>query len=90
MPRAPGTEVRLADAIRRGKRVCESLDRDLLTLDYHQLAPLAVEDVRDRLRIPEKSPDAVAAGSVGPFHPAGITEYQVAAARKQAAASPSH
>ncbi len=83
---APGNEVRLADAIWRGKRVCEALDRDLLTVDYHELAPLPIEDVRERLHIPPKSPDAVAAGSVGPFDPGGISEFQrEAAARVQAA-----
>ncbi len=85
----PGNEVRLADAIRRGKRVCEALDRDLLTIDYHELAPLPIDEVRDRLRIPDKSPDAVTAGSVGPFDPAGISEYQrEAAARLRASEAP--
>ena len=85
---APGNEVRLADAIRRGKRVCEAFDRDLLTVDYHELAPLAVDEVRDRLHIPEKSREALAIGSVGPFDPAGISAYQREAAREQAAGSP--
>lgn len=85
---APGNEVRLADAIRRGKHVCEALDRDLLTVDYHELAPLPIDDVRGRLHIPAKSPEAIAAGSVGLFDPGGISEYQrEAAARERASES---
>ncbi|HEU5300893.1 MAG TPA: hypothetical protein VFW06_01515 [Acidimicrobiia bacterium] len=84
----PGNEVRLADAIRRGKRVCEALDRDLLTVDYHELAPLPIGEVRERLHVPPKSPDAIAAGSAGPFEPGGISEFQrEAAARERASGS---
>jgi len=79
----PGNEVRLADAIRRGKRICEALDRDLLTFDYHELAPLPVDEVREHLHIPAKSPEAIAAGSVGPFDPGGISEFQREAAARE-------
>ncbi len=83
---APGTEVRLADAIRRGKLVCEALDQDLLSFDYHELAALAIDEVRDHLHIPPKSPDAIAVGSVGPFDPGGISEYQREAGAREHAA----
>lgn len=73
---SPGMQVRLADAIRRGKRTSEMFGTDLLAVDFHELAPLDLDDVRERLHIPVKSADAIAAGSVGPFHPDGISERQ--------------
>ncbi|MEX0666144.1 MAG: hypothetical protein WD598_15440 [Acidimicrobiia bacterium] len=77
----PGVDVRLADAIRRGKAVAEKLGRDLFTVDYHSVAEHPVSLLAELLEIPEKSPEAIAAGSVGPFEPAGITEYQREAGR---------
>jgi len=80
----PGMEVRLADAIRRGKVTAESYGRDLLEVDYHELAEWPVDEVRARLRIPPKSPEALAAGSPGVFEPGGISEFQRDAARRLA------
>ncbi len=75
----PGMDVRLADAIRRGKVVAEHLGKDLFKVDYHALAELPVEEVRRRLNIPPKSDAAIAAGSPGLFDPEGISEFQRAA-----------
>jgi hypothetical protein len=81
----PGMDVRLADALRRGKVIAEQLGKDLFTIDYHVLAPRQVDEVRVELHIPPKSPDAVAAGSVGLFDPEGMSEYQREAGRRMAA-----
>jgi hypothetical protein len=77
----PGMDDRLADAIRRGKLVAETFGKDLFHVDYHELAALPVDDVRAQLMIPPKSDAALAAGSIGPFHPDGLTEFQREAAR---------
>ncbi len=86
---SPGMDVRLADAIRRGKVVCETYGVDLFTVDYHALADRPIVEVRDMLGIPPKSEAAIAAGSPGPFDPAGMSEFQRAAgAAARAAGSP--
>jgi hypothetical protein len=71
-----GMDVRLADAIRRGKVIAEHFGRDLLDVDYHELAEWPVDDVRVLLGIPPKSLEAVAAGSPGVFDPGGISDLQ--------------
>jgi hypothetical protein len=81
----PGMDVRLADAIRRGKAVAENLGRDLFTVDYHSVAEHPVSLLTELLEIPEKSPEAIAAGSAGPFDPGGISEYQREAGKRLAA-----
>jgi hypothetical protein len=82
---APGMHHRVADAIRRGKEVCLRNQVDLFTLDYHELAPLPVEEVRERLGVPEKSADAQASGSAGLFTEEGMSDLQrqYAARRKE-------
>lgn len=77
---SPGMSDRLADAIRRGKVVAEAYGNDLFQVDYHELAPLPLDEVRERLCIPPKSEAALAGGSVGPSHPDGLSEFQRAAA----------
>lgn len=81
---APGMSHRLADAIRRGKRVCEQNNVDLFDVDYYALADRPVEELRDRLAIPPKSSRAVDAGSAGLFDLAGMssTQQQVVAQRR--------
>lgn len=72
----PGMNDRLADAIWRGKLVAESFGRDLFFVDYHELADRQIDDVREMLCVPAKSEAALAGGSVGPFHPDGLSEFQ--------------
>lgn len=73
---APGMHHRIADAIRRGKAVSEQYGTDLFCVDYHQLAPVGVDEVREMLRMPSKSEGAVASGSCGLFDPDGMSERQ--------------
>lgn len=73
---APGMHVRIADAIRRGKVMSQRLGVDLFEVDYHELAPLPVEEVRQRLHVPPKGQRAIEGGSVGPFVPEGMSETQ--------------
>jgi hypothetical protein len=79
---------RVADALRRGAR-CRDRVRgsdsiDYLRVDWFDLAALPLEAVRERFSVCAKSPEAVAAGSVGPWEPGGISEFQMAAGRAQA------
>jgi hypothetical protein len=73
---APGMDLRLADAIRRGKIVCERQNRDLFEVDFHALAPRAIDEVCEQLSITPKSARAVEAGSPGTFDLAGMSENQ--------------
>jgi hypothetical protein len=74
-----GVAARMADAMRRGA-LCsdrEGTDSvDYLRMDWFALAPMALEEVRDRFRVTPKSAAALAAGSVGPWEPGGISPYQ--------------
>jgi len=78
--RGPGMSVRLADALRRGKAVAEGFGTDLFRVDYHELAPLPLEEVRERVRVPPKSEAAIDAGSPSVFDPEGMSDNQRAAA----------
>lgn len=73
---APGMHQRLADAIRRGKVVCDHYERDLFDVEYYELADRPVEDVREMLGVPPKSAGAIEGGSAGVFDPAGMSEIQ--------------
>jgi hypothetical protein len=77
---APGMHHRVADAIRRGKAVCQRSDVDLFEVDYGALAPRPVQEVREMLGVPEKSEGACASGSAGVFERAGMSEMQQRAA----------
>ncbi|HEX2575312.1 MAG TPA: hypothetical protein VHK88_03125 [Aquihabitans sp.] len=79
-----GVTARVADAMRRGALVHGSVD--FLAVDWFALADRTVEEVREQFGIVEKSADAVAAGSVGPWSVGGISEFQVAAGRARAEA----
>ncbi|MEY3361026.1 MAG: hypothetical protein RL531_745 [Actinomycetota bacterium] len=69
---------RLADAMRRGAIVgAHTGGEDLLTVDWFEHVDDPVHTVRERLGIPAKSPDALAAGSVGPWEPGGISRFQL-------------
>ncbi len=69
-----GVAERVADAMRRGALVDGSVD--FLAVDWFELAPLPLEEARARFGIVAKSDAARAAGSVGPWEPGGISEYQ--------------
>jgi hypothetical protein len=73
---APGMHQRIADAIRRGKVVCERYGIDLFEVDYYALAEHPVEEVRTRLRVPPKSTAAIEGGSAGAFDLEGMSEIQ--------------
>jgi hypothetical protein len=73
---APGMHQRLADAIRRGKVVCEHYGVDLFEVDYHDLASRPVGEVREMLFFPAKSPGALESGSAGTFDLAGMSQIQ--------------
>jgi hypothetical protein len=73
----PGMATRVADALRRGA-LCPG-SNDFLRTDWFAVAELPTEEVRRRYQIPSKSPEAVRAGSVGPWSPGGLTPYQRAA-----------
>jgi hypothetical protein len=75
-----GMAHRIADAIRRGAwctdRETGSDSIDFLRLDWFELAPLPLTDVRARFNTTPKSDEAVAAGSVGPWQLGGISPFQ--------------
>jgi hypothetical protein len=77
--------LRLADALRRGAwchdEATGSDSIDYLQLDWFELAPLPVDEVRRRFCLRPKSAAAQAAGSVGPWEPGGISPFQVNAGR---------
>lgn len=77
-----GMADRLADALRRGAQCDGSVD--FLGLDWFAVADRAVDVVRAEVGLPPKSPDAVRAGSIGPWEPGGISPFQLAAGRRLA------
>jgi hypothetical protein len=81
---APGMHQRIADAIRRGKIVCEHLDMDLFEYDFHAVAHRPVGEVREMFALAPKSAAACESGSAGLFEPEGMSEVQLqyAAARR--------
>jgi hypothetical protein len=78
-----GVATRVADAMRRGALVDGSVD--FLGTDWFELAALTVDEVRGHFGVVAKSDDALAAGSVGPWQPGGISAFQEAAGRRAAA-----
>ena len=63
--------VRIADALRRGRNLCDRLGVDLLEVDYHDdFVARSVPEVRAELGIDPKSDAAVSAGSAGRVRPA--------------------
>ena len=70
-----GMAIRVADAMRRGAMCRGSVD--FLRTDWFTLAGRTVPDVREHFSVPPKSPDAVDAGSVGPWERGGISHFQV-------------
>ena len=86
---SPDMAVRLSDAMRRGAlcRDCETGDEsiDFLRLDWFAVAHQSCEDVRARFNLVPKAEAAVAAGSVGPWEPGGISPFQMKAGHELAA-----
>lgn len=82
--RARGMPHRIADAIRRGKIVCQRYGTDLLDVDYHAHSGQLVGEVRDLLGIPAKSQQAIDGGSPGVFEREGLSELQRRAADARA------
>jgi hypothetical protein len=72
----PGMDQRLADAIRRGKVVCDAYGTDLFDVDYYELVDQPVADVRAMLGMPRKSPGALSGGSAGAFDREGMSALQ--------------
>ena len=73
---APGMYQRLADALRRGKLMCDHSAIDLFEVDYYDLADKHVEELRERFSVPSKSSIAIEAGSAGLFDLDGMSETQ--------------
>jgi hypothetical protein len=73
---AAGMRLRVADAIRRGKVVCQNYGVDLFEVDYYDLAERPVAEVREMLAVPPKGSRSVDAGSVGLFSLEGMSEAQ--------------
>jgi hypothetical protein len=85
-----GMAVRVADAMRRGALshgLDGSPDVDFLGIDWFALADQSVAELRERFAIAPKSVAAMTAGSVGPWEPGGISEFQFASAQRTAAAA---
>jgi hypothetical protein len=74
----PEMHVRIADALRRGRNLCDRLGVDLLELDYHELASQPVAEVRAEVGIDPKGTAAVDVGSPGAFDLAGMSRIQQA------------
>jgi hypothetical protein len=81
--------VRVADAMRRGAWCHDSATGDdsidFLRQDWFELSGLPVEQARARFCLRPKAPEAVEAGSVGPWERGGISPFQVGAGRDLAA-----
>ena len=79
---------RLADAMRRGALCAAALDGpDLLSVDWFAHADRPIDEVRAEFGIAPKSDRAIAAGSVGPWSPGGISPFQYRAGRAAAEAA---
>ncbi len=83
-----GMPVRLADAMRRGALVGAAAGGpDLLTVDWFAHADQPIEAVREEYGVVPKSERAIAAGSVDPWSPGGISPYQYEHAQAAAVAA---
>ncbi|MCZ7531166.1 MAG: ubiquinone biosynthesis protein COQ4 [Acidimicrobiia bacterium] len=73
---SPAMHVRIADALRRGRDLCDRVGTDLLEIDYHDFVDSQIDEVRAELGFDEKSANAAAAGSPGAFDLAGMSRLQ--------------
>lgn len=69
--------VRVADALRRGRSLCDRLRTDLLDFDFHQYTGLPIAEARAAIGFAPKSERALEAGSPGTFDEAGMTQFQL-------------
>lgn len=67
---------RMADALYRGRVLCDRLGMDLLEVDYHEHTSRPLDRVRADLGFVPKSERAVAAGSPGAFDIDGMSRIQ--------------
>jgi hypothetical protein len=83
-----GVARRMADAMRRGALCTDSVTGsdsiDYLRIDWFALADQPLDAVRARFGVVAQAADALAAGSVGPWEPGGISPFQLAAGRAAA------
>ena len=70
-----GMATRVAAAMRRGALCPGSID--FLRQDWFELSHLTILDACQHFGVPPKSPEAIAAGSVGPWQSGGISTFQV-------------
>jgi hypothetical protein len=80
----PGMAARFGDALRRAALCTGS--NDFMATDWFAVADKPVAVLRRELMLPDKSGEAVAAGSVGPWDAGGISPFQLNAGRKLAEA----
>ncbi|MEL6893525.1 MAG: hypothetical protein AAFP84_18175 [Actinomycetota bacterium] len=80
---AHGMPERLGDAFRRGAMTVG--EPEFLATDWWSFADKPIEEVREHFNVVPKSDAAIAAGSVGPWEPGGISPFQDAAGRELAA-----
>jgi hypothetical protein len=86
---SPHMAERLSDAMRRGA-LCHDDETgsdsiDFLKMDWFAVAHVPCAVLRRRFNLVPKSAPAVAAGSVGPWEPGGISPFQLKAGRAMAA-----
>jgi hypothetical protein len=67
--------------------VSEANSIDFLKMDWFSVAHLSCDELRERFHLVPKSPEAIAAGSVGPWEPGGISPFQMNAGRELATKS---
>ncbi len=79
-----GMPIRLGDAFRRGALTVGQ--PEFLATDWWSLADQPLDEVRAHFNVVAKSDGAIAAGSVGPWEPGGISPVQAAAGREFAEA----
>ncbi|HWD54167.1 MAG TPA: hypothetical protein VG346_03555 [Acidimicrobiales bacterium] len=86
---SPAMAVRLSDAMRRGALCHDGITGsdsiDYLKLDWFSVAHQSCVELRDRFQLVAKAPEALAAGSVGPWERGGISPFQMQAGREMAA-----
>jgi hypothetical protein len=75
---SPSMHARVADAMYRGRVLCNQLGTDLLDVDYHEYASLPIEEVRAELGLVPKSERALQSGSPGAFDLEGMSRNQQA------------